>query len=83
MVRSVVMIHVTIDAAAARLPDLMERAQGGESVVIVWDDHAVQLVPIAPPQVARSQPRFGSAAGQVHLAPDFDAPLDDFAEYTK
>jgi hypothetical protein len=26
--------------------------------------------------------RAGSAAGRVHMAPDFDAPLQDFAEYT-
>ena len=26
--------------------------------------------------------RAGSAAGRVHLAPDFDAPLEDFAEYS-
>lgn len=77
------MIHVTAAAAAARLPDLLERAQSGESVVIVCDDLAVQLVPVASPKAARAQPRFGSAAGQVHMAPDFDAPLEDFAEYTK
>ncbi len=77
------MLHVTVDAAATRLPDLVQRAQGGESVVIVWDDHAVQLVPVAPPAAARPRPRFGSAAGQVRMAPDFDAPLSDFAEYTK
>jgi antitoxin (DNA-binding transcriptional repressor) of toxin-antitoxin stability system len=81
--RSNQMLHVTADAAAARLPDLMERAQGGESVIIVLDDHAVQLVPIALPKAARPRPRFGSAAGQVHMAPDFDAPLEDFADYTK
>ena len=77
------MVHVTAAAAAARLPDLLERAQGGESIVIVLNDHAVQLVPIALPQAARPVPRFGSAAGQVHMAPDFDAPLEDFADYTK
>ena len=26
--------------------------------------------------------RAGSASGRVHLAPDFDAPLEDFAEYS-
>jgi len=26
--------------------------------------------------------RAGSAAGRVHMAPDFDAPLEDFAEYS-
>ena len=25
--------------------------------------------------------RAGSAAGRVHMSPDFDAPLEDFAEY--
>jgi antitoxin (DNA-binding transcriptional repressor) of toxin-antitoxin stability system len=63
------MLHVTVDAAATQLPDLVQRAQGGEDVVIVWDDHAVQLVPIVPPKAARPQPRFGSAAGQVRMAP--------------
>lgn len=24
----------------------------------------------------------GSAVGRVHMAPDFDAPLEDFADYT-
>jgi hypothetical protein len=35
--------------------------------------------------VSAAQPapkrRAGSASGRVHMAPDFDAPLDDFAEY--
>jgi hypothetical protein len=26
--------------------------------------------------------RAGSAAGRVHMAPDFDAPLEDFADYS-
>lgn len=26
--------------------------------------------------------RAGSAAGRVHMTPDFDAPLEDFAEYS-
>ena len=29
------------------------------------------------------QPRFGCLAGMISLAPDFDAPLDDFREYTR
>ena len=27
------------------------------------------------------QPRFGCLAGKIRLAPDFDAPLDDFKPY--
>jgi len=39
----------------------------------------VDLVPV--PQTAHPRPRFGSARGRVQMAPDFDAPLDDFADY--
>ena len=28
-------------------------------------------------------PKAGSAKGKVWMSPDFDEPLDDFAEYTK
>jgi hypothetical protein len=28
------------------------------------------------------QRRAGSAEGRVHMAPDFDAPLEDFTEYS-
>ena len=27
------------------------------------------------------QPRFGSLAGKIWMAPDFNAPLDDFKDY--
>jgi antitoxin (DNA-binding transcriptional repressor) of toxin-antitoxin stability system len=39
----------------------------------------VDLVPI--PQTAHPRPKFGSVRGRVQMAPDFDAPLDDFADY--
>ena len=29
----------------------------------------------------RKTPVFGSAKGQFQMSPDFDAPLDDFADY--
>jgi antitoxin (DNA-binding transcriptional repressor) of toxin-antitoxin stability system len=39
----------------------------------------VVLVPF--PQTANLRPKFGSARGRVKMAPDFDAPIDDFADY--
>jgi hypothetical protein len=39
----------------------------------------VDVVPIS--QTAHPRPKFGSARGRVQMAPDFDAPLDDFADY--
>jgi antitoxin (DNA-binding transcriptional repressor) of toxin-antitoxin stability system len=51
----------------------------GEKVLILTDDQQiVQIVPVAPP---KRQPQFGSAKGLIAIAEDFDAPLQDFAEY--
>jgi len=77
------MLQVPIELAAPRLAELIDTAERGEPVVIVKGEHAVRLVPVAKPSEARPRRRFGSAAGQIHMASDFDAPLDDFAEYTK
>lgn len=35
-----------------------------------------------PDEPAKVGPKAGSAKGQIEMSPDFDAPLDDFAEYT-
>jgi prevent-host-death family protein len=76
------MQQVTVEEAQARLPELVAAAAAGEEVVIVNDSKpAVKLVPVAPH--SRPQPQFGSARGLIVLADDFDAPLDDFREYTE
>jgi prevent-host-death family protein len=75
------MRQVTLDQATTHLTELIEAAMGGETIVIVKDNQpAVQLVPVPP---IRRQPKFGSAKGLIEVADDFDAPLDDFAEYMK
>ena len=33
--------------------------------------------------VSLKKPRFGCLAGKIWMAPDFDAPLDDFKDYMK
>ena len=33
------------------------------------------------PPASAPKPKFGSAKGQIKLAPDFDAPLEDFKPY--
>jgi hypothetical protein len=40
----------------------------------------VDAQPAAPPKRDR---KAGSAKGQVWMSPDFDEPLDEFAEYMK
>lgn len=56
------------------LPELIPLL--GKQVEIIVLEHAEQ-------EPARKSPKAGSAQGKVVMAPDFDAPLDDFAEYMK
>jgi len=69
-----------IGEAKAHLSDLVQKALLGEEIIIARDNKPLlRLVPIEPPQRTR-QP--GSGKGQLlHMAEDFDATPDDFAEY--
>lgn len=74
-------VMVDIADAAARLMDLINAAKQGDKVIITKNQQAfIQLVAIAT-DLDDVRPRFGRAAGKVHMADDFDAPLDDFREY--
>lgn len=67
---------VTVDEAKNDLSRLIQKALEGEEIVIArGDDPLVRLVPVASACPERS---LGWARGQVTMAPDFDAPLDDF-----
>lgn len=75
------MFQVTPDEARAHLTELIEAAMRGERVVIARDDqHAVQLVPLAP---AGRRRQAGTAKGLITIREDFDAPLPEFDEYTQ
>jgi len=74
------MRQVTINEAASELTELIQATLSGEEVVITLKDKPViKFVTIAD---APSLPRFGSGKDlKISMADDFDAPLDDFAEY--
>jgi prevent-host-death family protein len=70
---------VTIQEAQAHLPELLEQLQPGEELTITQ-----QGEPFAQVRKAErtSWPcKAGSAAGKIHMARDFDSPLEDFKEY--
>lgn len=62
--------------AKARFSEVVQRAMLGETIIITKENRpVVKIVAVKP--VKR---RPGTGKG-VWMAPDFDAPLDDFAEY--
>ncbi len=73
------MRQVNIEQAKINLKVLIKAALSGEEIVITQDEKsAVKLVPTS---TAKPRPQFGSAKGKIRIADDFDAPLEDFAEY--
>ena len=73
------MTTISIQQAQAQLPDLIHHLTPGEEVVITENNEPVaRIVPPVPGQPPR---RLGTLRGTVlHMAPDFDAPLDEFKE---
>jgi antitoxin (DNA-binding transcriptional repressor) of toxin-antitoxin stability system len=73
---------VTLQDAQARLADLVHRLLPGEEILITEDDQPVaRLVSTRGPK-DRHLRQLGTLKGTVlRIAPEFDAPLDDFKEY--
>jgi prevent-host-death family protein len=76
------MSTVTIEEAQAKLLDLIHTLQPHEEVVITENNQPVaRLIPVHRPG-ARKPRQPGTLRGTVkYMAPDFDAPLEDFKEY--
>jgi antitoxin (DNA-binding transcriptional repressor) of toxin-antitoxin stability system len=74
------MAVLSLEDAQARLPDLIAGLHPGEEILITRDEQLVaKLVGTAKP---RKEPQLGTLKGTVlYMAPDFDAPLEDFKEY--
>ena len=75
------MASVTLQEAQARLSELIQSLQPGEELFIT--DHQATIARLsAEPARPRRPRRPGVLRGTVlHIAPDFDAPLEDFREY--
>jgi prevent-host-death family protein len=74
------MTQVNIAEAKVRFSELVRKALAGEEVIVAKDNKPLlRLVPVRAKSGKTRRP--GSAKGQVWMAADFAAPLDDFAEY--
>jgi prevent-host-death family protein len=75
------MSTITLEEAQAKLPELLDKMTIGEELIITRNGQPLaKLVSQARPfEPAR---RLGTMRGSVlYMAPDFDAPLEDFKEY--
>ena len=74
------MSTVTLDEAKAHLDELIVRLQPGEEILIT--DHGQPLAQIRKADRTSWPCKAGSyRRAEFWMAPDFDAPLDDFKEY--
>jgi prevent-host-death family protein len=72
------MAQFNIAEAKARFSELVQKALLGEEVIVAKENKpVVRIVPIRP---AKRKPGTGKG---VRMSPDFDAPLEDFREYSE
>jgi len=76
------MAAITIQQAQAKLAELIHGLAPGEEVIITENDQPVARLLSSAQKLPVQQRKLGTLKGTVqYLAPDFDAPLEDFKEY--
>ncbi len=76
------MTTISIEEAQAKLPDLIHRLHSGDEVVITENNQPVARL-VSTAAEPRQEPRQpGTLRGSVvYMAPNFDAPLEEFRDY--
>ncbi len=73
---------ITIEEAQVSLKQLVHGLAPGEEVIITENQLPVARLVCEPANTKRPRPAPGLGKGSIiYMAPDFDAPLDDFKEY--
>jgi prevent-host-death family protein len=76
----IAMTTVTLEEAKAHLDELIERLRPGEQILIT--DQGQPLAEVKKAERKSWPCQAGSyRKAEFWMAPDFDAPLDDFKEY--
>ena len=71
---------ITVEEAQAHLKEIIGQLAPGEELVITDHQQPVATLVAARP----AERKLGTMRGTVrYMAPDFDAPLDDFKEYVE
>ena len=77
------MTSIPIDEVQGRLKEMIEKSPPGEEIVIT---RGLKVIARLTTTTEHSKPprQLGTLRGSVRsMAPDSDAPLEDFAEYMK
>lgn len=75
------MSTISVEEAQARLPELIDKLQPGEEIVITRDSQPLAKL-TGQTQTERAPRRPGTLKGTVlYMAADFNAPLEEFKEY--
>ena len=76
------MTTIPIQEAAANLRELIRGLPPGGEVLVTEDDRPIARLMLPAEPAAKAPRRSGTVKGTVlYMAPDFDAPLEDFQEY--
>lgn len=76
------MTHYTIQQAQTQLADLIHQMAPGDEFVITENDLPVAKLVVTTVPVSKKPRQLGTLQGTVlSIAPDFDAPLEEFKEY--
>ena len=74
------MATVTLEEAQAKLPEIIQQLRPGEEITITV--HGEPLAQVKKAERKSWPCEAGTAKDQIlWIAPDFDAPIDDFNEY--
>jgi antitoxin (DNA-binding transcriptional repressor) of toxin-antitoxin stability system len=75
------MSTISIEDAEVQLRQLIAGLKPGDEIIIADQGQPVARL-IAEPSIRQQRRKLGTMPGSVlHMAPDFDAPLEDFKEY--
>lgn len=74
------MTQYNIHMVKAHLSELIQRAMMGEEIIIAKDNKPIAKITALSPVTHKRE--VGLAKGMIKLSDDFDAPLDDFKDYT-
>ena len=71
------MASVTLEEAQSNLGGLIHQLAPGDELIVTEGNQPIARIVVPKPRV-----KLGAMRGSVvYMAPDFDAPLDDFKEY--